>query len=1353
MNLHQQKPPLSLGHIAIFIIASVALSVLGSMFIGTQKRQMLSAKEDELTAVSNLKVDEISHWRQEKISDANLIRDNLSLGGLINNFLNKPENPLPRQKLTKWMKSIIKNYDYLSVNIIDTSGRVRLSVPAEDSIIGPLLRPLITLVLDSQKIVLTDLHRVSLNNYIHIDLVIPAYRLNSTDSSISGLIILRIDPEKMLYPMLRTWSTSGKTSETLLIRRDGDSILYLNKLRHLPNSALSLRKSIKDEKLIGAKAVQGFEGLVTGKDYRGVDAIAVTKKIPDSPWFIVTKVDKEEVEGSFSQQLMISRLLIIFFISAFGALTGWMIWHQRVRFYREKYVAELDKMAVRKHFDYILKYANDIILLIDQDLNIIEANDRAMEVYKYSREELIGMKIMNLRLQELASQLDEQLEVLNNIGYTRYETTHICKDGSTFPVEVSARLVEIEGVKYYQSISRDITERKKIEGNLKVLLERYNLATNSAKLAVWDWDIVSNELIWDDRIYELFAVEKGELPPVYESWINILYPDDIDKANSEIQKALKGEKDYDTEFRIIMPDCSIKHIKAFGHVVRDQSGQPLRMIGINYDITSQKINENIMREREFWLSESQRVGKIGSYILDIKSNTWTSSEVLDEIFGIDKDSPKTIESWNMLIHPLQRDEMLKYFLNHVIDQKQPFDREYRIVKSNSMEEVWVWGRGELSYDKEGNPAKMLGTIQDITDRKISEILIIESEERFRKIFEESPFAIAMTELDFNIIRVNPGFGKMLGRDPGEFVGITFRDFTHPEHIKKDELSLSELINGKIPIYKTEKRYIRKDKSVIWGSTTVSAIKDRNGKVQYFLAMIEDITQRKEAEIRIEESNSLLLATLESTADGILVVDLSGKIVQFNNKFSEMWRIPEKILSSRDDEKALAFVRDQLKEPDSFLNNVKHLYENPESFSFDLLEFSDGRVFERYSQPQKINNKIVGRVWSFRDITQRKTAEDQLINAKEKAEESDRLKTAFLHNISHEIRTPMNAIIGFTSLLDDPDLPPEHRKQYIEIIYQSSNQLLSIITDIVDISNIETGQTKVTIGEVNINTVIRNLYDQYNLRTNQQGLSLRYELALNDDDAILKTDGTKLIQIISNLLNNALKFTKQGTIEFGYEVSKDLVEFKVCDTGIGISNDNQSRIFDRFYQVENSVSRQYSGTGLGLSICYAYVELLGGNIRVESEPDIGSKFYVTLPFKSSVRIRKSGESYKEKSTGSPEGKSILIAEDDDINFLVVKKILEINNLRLIRAVNGREAVEICKTDYQIDLVLLDLKMPVMDGLDAMEAIKQFRPGLPFIALTAYAFDTDRKNALERGCSDYISKPFSKKELLDVLNKYL
>jgi signal transduction histidine kinase len=246
----------------------------------------------------------------------------------------------------------------------------------------------------------------------------------------------------------------------------------------------------------------------------------------------------------------------------------------------------------------------------------------------------------------------------------------------------------------------------------------------------------------------------------------------------------------------------------------------------------------------------------------------------------------------------------------------------------------------------------------------------------------------------------------------------------------------------------------------------------------------------------------------------------------------------------------------------------------------------------------------------------KKAETDLILAKEKAEEGDRLKTAFLHNVSHEIRTPMNAIIGFSTLLSEPDLSDADKHQYIDIIFQSGSHLLSIINDIVDIANVESGQVRVNLSEINLNSMLIGLKEQFSIHGNQNNVSISIKTSFDDTNAIIVTDSTKLVQVLSNLINNAIKFTHDGHVEFGYALKDKFIEFFVNDTGIGISPEHQPRIFDRFFQVDSAISRQYSGTGLGLSICKGYVELLGGTITVESASGKGTKFKFTIPYLTS-----------------------------------------------------------------------------------------------------------------------------------------
>jgi PAS domain S-box-containing protein len=398
-------------------------------------------------------------------------------------------------------------------------------------------------------------------------------------------------------------------------------------------------------------------------------------------------------------------------------------------------------------------------------------------------------------------------------------------------------------------------------------------------------------------------------------------------------------------------------------------------------------------------------------------------------------------------------------------------------------------------------------------------------------------------------------------------------------------------------------------TVITGLFLVIALFHQHAK--FSLARYE---ARKNAEAKLEKSLSVLKATIESTADGLLVVDLNGRIVQYNSKFRDMWHIPEELLVSGEDDKLLMYVKDQLKEPEVFLDKITSLYQNKsKKITSDILEFRDGRYFERFSQPQVINGVSVGRVWSFRDITDRKKVESELIAARDKAEEGDKLKTAFLHNVSHEIRTPMNAIIGFSTLLNERGITEQERHQYAGIISESSSQLLSIINDIVDTANIESGQVKVNLSGLNLNSLLRSLDEQFSYK--KDGVYIDLKTELGDDESWIITDSTKVLQILSNLISNALKFTREGKIEVGYRIKDQMIEFNVSDTGIGISKEHLSSIFTRFYQVEMTGTRQYGGTGLGLSICQAYINLLGGNISVESEPGHGTTFIFTIPYKT------------------------------------------------------------------------------------------------------------------------------------------
>ena len=375
----------------------------------------------------------------------------------------------------------------------------------------------------------------------------------------------------------------------------------------------------------------------------------------------------------------------------------------------------------------------------------------------------------------------------------------------------------------------------------------------------------------------------------------------------------------------------------------------------------------------------------------------------------------------------------------------------------------------------------------------------------------------------------------------------------------------------------------------------------------------------------------------------------------------------------------------------------------------------------------------------------------------KLEQTDKLKSAFLANISHEIRTPMNGIIGFSSLMCDVDISQHQRKEYFNVVQSSCTQLLSIIDDLVDISKIEAGLIEVYETITNLNKLIKDFYDFYSPMAKENGIELYYKCGLDDDNAFVNLDNTKLNQIFTNLIDNAFKFTEVGQIGFGYIIVGEFIEFWVKDTGVGIPEEDFEIIFDRFRQADNNNDdKLYRGAGLGLSICKAFVEEMGGEIRVESEVKKGSVFYFTIPYKpvtNEYSTNKDDLSGNYSTKDDWKGKKILVVEDEETNYLFLEVLLKKTGATILHAVTGKEAVDIARSNPDIDIVLMDIQLPEMDGYEATKIIKAFNPGLPIITQTGYALSGDDKKAFDAGADEYISKPIITKKLLRMMRKYL
>jgi len=415
-------------------------------------------------------------------------------------------------------------------------------------------------------------------------------------------------------------------------------------------------------------------------------------------------------------------------------------------------------------------------------------------------------------------------------------------------------------------------------------------------------------------------------------------------------------------------------------------------------------------------------------------------------------------------------------------------------------------------------------------------------------------------------------------------------------------------------------------------------------------------------------------------------------------------------------------------------------------------FSDSNIVAVIGVANKLDNynksdinQLVLLMDTVLKISEKEQIIENLISAKEKAEESDRLKTAFLHNISHEIRTPLNAICGFAGFLKDENLEHSKRQNFAEIIINSGFQLTSIINDIISISTIESGQVKTKINETNIENLLNEINSIFSLKAKNKELAFYYKPPITKLK-IIKTDEIKLFQIISNLLTNSIKFTNAGYVEFGYNFKTDFIEFYVKDSGIGIKPEFHEKIFERFRQADQSIGTIYGGTGLGLSISKAYTEIIGGNIWLTSEYEKGTTFYFTIPLITNE------PNFTNVINTTEKALTIMIAEDDEANYLYFAEIISSLNVHLLHAKDGREAVELCRTNSEINMVFMDIKMPYMNGYEATKQIKSIRPELPIIAQTAYYYSEEKNEAIISGCNDYISKPIKMERVIEIIMKY-
>ena len=929
-----------------FILFSIVIISGAQFYYSHEQNSLKEDKAEALRAVALLKSGQISGWYMDEIHDASIIANNNLLVEQVEKFMESGTEE-EKQKLRQLLANTAEEHGYEYIMYIDTSGNMVASEDIDEEGIDPVLTKVIARSFATRSVVSTGLYRCDKHTMIHIDF---ASQVRDDFGKLVGTLVMQVDPHHQFYPLIQTWPTPSKTSETMLLLKESDSIRFVNELRHKKNTALQLTLPLSDTNYTAVKAAQGISGIVEGKDYRGVEVMSWVDSIPGTPWYMVAESDQSEIlEGLKNKGFWIIIFVIILIIMA-GLGVGYIFTLQQKNLYKELFLT-------KEEFRATLYSIGDAVITTDIEGSIIYMNPVAQNLTGWDEKETRGR------------QLESVFKVIHE------------------------------------------TSRKPVENPVMTVLKK-GIVVGMAK----------NTLL-------------------------------ISKNGREIPIADSGAP------------------------IRNEEGKTVGVVLVFRDQTEERMAERELMESEQryrLLFEDHTAVKL---LIDPETGEIVDANKSAEYFygwSIDVLRKMNINQINIL-----PEEELKKALSDARSRKRVFFEFRHRLSNGVIKDVEVYSSKVNTKDRE----LVHSIVHDVTARKRAE----EQLKLLNKSVDQSPVNIIITNAEGNVEYVNSGFTKMTGYFKEEVLGNNPRFMASGYHDEKFYKNLWDtILSGK----DWQGEFVNKRKSgeIYWESAVITPVLNDTGEITHFIGIKEDITENKK-----------------------------------------------------------------------------------------MLE--------------------------------------QLVEAKEKAEESERLKSAFLANMSHEIRTPLNGILGFTSLLTSGErFSVAKKQQYSDIINKSAESLLQIINDILDISRLDAKQMEIEKKKFDLNQTIKRLYDIFLIKMETaEKNDVELKVVIPENTIMLENDEKRLSQIFSNLLDNALKFTVHGSIEFGILSIKDqAVELMVKDTGIGIPPEKHKVIFERFRQADDSIAINYGGSGLGLSIVKQLVDLMGGRISVESELGKGTDFRLWFP---------------------------------------------------------------------------------------------------------------------------------------------
>jgi PAS domain S-box-containing protein len=979
-------------HRAMAVFAAAALFVAGAglLFYHLVRVKIQTHEYNELAAISELKSLAVSEWLEERRADARVLSSSPVLARNVGIWLKNTANPTAALHTKARLEAMLLYGQYSSIILSDAAGRVRAAFGKNHyKGLGEATKTMVRRTAESGQLQFSDFYLCDLDQEVHLDFLTPLL----DGDKVTAVVILRVDPTKYLFPLIQSWPVPRKSSETLIIRREGDSALFLNDLRFRPQAAMRLKIPLTDTLLPAAMAALGKKGMVEGHDYRGVRVVADVRPIPHSPWFMVAKIDADEINRPVrNMALMVAGLVLVLLLTAGMTISGWYQ-RQQKQLYKELHQAELERKALASHYEWVLKNANDIVFLADDKQRLIEANDRALEAYGYDRKEMIGLPVASLRSPAARKQLDQQLSQIRASGGLRYQTEHIRKNGQVFPVEISAKYLEIEGKKFFHGVVQDITEKKRAEAEIAErnrflqLLHECSLGLSSLPEgtdpgdALTEWlkkisggyavtfgrydnerkEIVLKRILMEPGVlgrveaalgkrileirfpvspenYRLITAEAagvrsslhevsfGAIPKAVSATIGVILG--VEKYAAIAYKSegmLYGTSVIAFKKGQTVQDMTM--LKAFGALGavtlrRVQAEQKMQQAyeelqasyeeieANNQELAAveeelrQKNEELTASEQELKAAEEELRQQVEALELaqgEIKRAKDWSENIINLapniVVGLGENSKILLfnkyaekitgrqaeevmgKSWiDLFIPEEKRQEIYGVWRDIVKNKRVEHNYENPIIGRNNEEFIIAWSNTVLTEDGKFKMVLSMGV--DVTEKKRAEEKLLESENKYRLVFEAANVGKSIT-LPGGEVHTNQAFCDMLGYTCEEMNHKKWQDLTLPEDIDQSRQMIDSILRGEKNSARFVKRYLRKDGSVVWGDVSTVARRDAGGKLLHFITTVVDITERKQAEEKIHHQ----LAELQRWQ--AVMLDREDRVMELKNEINEL----------------------------------------------------------------------------------------------------------------------------------------------------------------------------------------------------------------------------------------------------------------------------------------------------------------------------------------------------------------------------------------------------------------------------------------------------------------------------------